>query len=289
MTTPAWLTPNLITRQSAYFATNSGAFVSAGEALLVDPNLTPAEIDALGDAVRAAGAAPRRLLLTHSHWDHILGPERFAGVPILAHARYPATVAEARPAILRELEHWRAQHGGPPRATPFEVPLPDETVAGEAEVALGALRLRLIPVPGHAPDQLAVYEPETGCLWAADILSDLEIPFVADSLPDYAATLKRLEQLNLRALVPGHGSPTRDPAEIQTRLDEDRAYLAELDERLGRAAEQGLGLDEAVALCATMPYRRPDLNADAHRMNVESAYAALSGAFDPAQVGWGAA
>jgi len=44
---PSALTPDLLVAQSDFFLTNSGAFVSGEEALLIDPCMRPAEIDGL--------------------------------------------------------------------------------------------------------------------------------------------------------------------------------------------------------------------------------------------------
>jgi glyoxylase-like metal-dependent hydrolase (beta-lactamase superfamily II) len=283
---PTQLTDHLWYAQSEFFYTNSGVFLSEGEALLIDPCMRPEEIDTLAAWVEAQGARPKWLVLTHSHWDHILGPERLPGVRTLAQAEYPAVAARDREGIRAEVEKWEARLGRR-RAEPFRVPAPDEIVHDGHKLILGGLELWLLHVPGHAADQLAVYAPESGCLWASDILSDLEIPFVSHDLGAYERTLARLEMLEPRGLVPGHGHPTMNPAEIQTRFDEDRAYLAALRERVTRAVEQGLGVAEAVALCADMPYRRPAENDPPHRLNVESAYLALGGQADARRVGWG--
>ena len=74
-------TPDLWVAQSDYFLTNSGIFIRDGQAVLIDPCMRRDEIDAIAEFVQAQHAAPRWLVLTHSHWDHILGPERFPGVP----------------------------------------------------------------------------------------------------------------------------------------------------------------------------------------------------------------
>ncbi len=282
---PSALTPDLLVAQSDFFLTNSGAFVSGGEALLIDPCLRPAEIDALAAAVDALGAVPQWLLLTHSHWDHILGPERLPGVPVLAQANYPVAVAQAAAHLQRELGVWEA-HTERTRSTPFVAPVPDILVADDFALPVGALRLRLLHVPGHAADQLAVYDAASGTLWASDILSDTELPLVAHSLAAYDRTLHRLAALDLRVLVPGHGHPTTDPAVIQTRLSEDRAYLAELSQRVARAVRQGLTPAETVEVCADIPYRHPAENVGPHRLNVESAYLELGGEGDRRTLGW---
>ena len=282
---PTPFTPDLWVAQSDYFLTNSGIFLSEGQALLIDPCLRRGEIDAIAAFVRARGAAPRWLVLTHSHWDHVLGPERFPGVRTIAQARYPDVVRRDGAAIAAQVVKWEAE-AGQTRAGGFSVPLPDETFETEHTLALGRLALRLLHVPGHAPDQLAVYEPVRGCLWSSDILSDVEIPFVSDNLAAFERTLAALDAYDLRLLVPGHGHPSADPAEIQTRLADDRAYLAELRERVARSIERGQTLDRALAACADMRFRLPAENAEPHRLNVESVYWELGGPVDRSQTGW---
>ncbi len=107
------------------------------------------------------------------------------------------------------------------------------TFADETTLAVGGLELRLAHAPGHSPNMLTVYEPASATLWAADVLSDVEIPSIIDDLASYERTLSRLAGLEIRTLVPGHGTATDDRAEIARRLDEDRAYLAALRETIG--------------------------------------------------------
>jgi len=228
---------------------------------------------------------PCWLVLTHSHWDHVLGPERFPGVRNIAQARYLEVVARDAAKIAAEVARWEAE-AGQTRSSPFHVPLPNETFETQTTLAINGLVLHLIHVPGHAADQLAVFEPEQGCLWSSDILSDVEIPFVSDSLLAYERTLAGLAGFKLRALVPGHGHPTTNPAEIAARLSEDQAYLAELHARLSRAVEQSVTLAEAVRACSDMRYRNPAENSGPHHLNVESVYLELGGEAGPGPVGW---
>ncbi len=279
------LTPDLWVAQSRRYAMNSGVWISEGVACLIDPGIEGAEIAASATAVAAQGARPVALVLTHSHWDHILGPEHWPGVPVIAQAGYTAALREAAPRTRRVIARLEAEQGLT-RPGPFPLPQPDRTFNATLELPVGALRLRLTAAPGHAADQLTVYDPASGTLWAADMLSDLEIPFVSHSLRAYQATLATLAGWDIRVLVPGHGAPTSDPAAVATRLGEDRAYLAGLAERIGRVVATGGSLAAAVAACAAMRYRHPAANAAPHRFNVESAYAELGGAADPAQVGW---
>jgi hypothetical protein len=72
---------------------------------------------------------------------------------------------------------------------------------------------------------LTLYEPQSRTLWAADVLSDVEIPSVIHDLAAYERTLARIAEPESATLVPGHDSPTHDATEIRRRLEEGRRNL----------------------------------------------------------------
>jgi hydroxyacylglutathione hydrolase len=282
---PQWLIGNLWVQQSALFATNSGVFLSEGQALLIDPGVFPHEVDALTAFLAAQGARATAVALTHAHWDHLLGAARFPAARVIAHTAYRAVVATHEADLARQVAAWQRESdlpGGPP----FTAPAPDEVFTDEQDLVIGRIALRLTAAPGHTPDQITIYEPENGALWAADMLSDQEIPFVGGGLGAYEATLATLAGWDIRALVPGHGAPTDAPAEIAARVAGDRAYLVELRGRVERALAAGYPMTETVAVCSDMQFRYPEANAEPHRRNVESAYIELGGEPPPYTSGW---
>lgn len=279
------LTPHLYVTQSRSLIYNTGAFIADGTAWLIDPGTHPDEISALAEYVHRQGATIQGMLLTHYHWDHIFGPERLPSLPVVAHTDFSATLADNFVGTVQQIERWE-QHFGYARSAPFVAPQPAQALADGALLPLGDRELQIIHIPGHAPDQIAVFEPTSGALWAADTLSDQEIPYVSDNLVRYIATLERLSTLSIRALAPGHGTPTTDPVAIRARLDADRSYLADLHARVEQAVAAGASVDAAVAKCATIPLRHPEQNTAQHRLNVESAYIELGGPADPTRVGW---
>lgn len=271
----------LHTRQSRFLHYNAGAFVSQGEACLVDPGILDGEIAALVEELGDANV--RSIVLTHNDWDHILGPEHLPPATIVAHAAYGHDLdVEGIRAQLGRLE----QHAGVTRERPFEPPLPATTFTNELTLPVGDLELQLEHAPGHSENMLTIYEPGSGALWAADVLSDIEIPSVIDDLDGYEQTLARLAQLEIRTLVPGHGTPTEEPAEIQHRIDEDRAYLAELRATITEAIAAGRSLEETATACGGITLRRSEGDDEIHRLNVEKIYADLGGEADPEQVGY---
>jgi hydroxyacylglutathione hydrolase len=280
------LTRSLCVAQSEIYLTNTGLFTDGREAHLIDPGLLPSEIEAIRDEMADRDASPIAIILTHCHWDHILGPERFPGVKTVAQAEY-AAIASARQGarVLGQVEQWEA-HQGIRRTEPFAIPSPDETFADHRTLNVGSLTLELIHAPGHSADQLAVYESGSGALWAADMLSDLEIPYVCHSLFAYERTLAMLSALAIRVLVPGHGHAAMESEEIRRRFTRDMAYLAELRERVERAVREGRTVEETVERCAGMRLLRPKENGGPHRMNAESAYLELGGDADASKIGW---
>ncbi len=288
MTQPfAQLTPHLWVAQSRLYNTNSSIVISQGQAALIDPGIYRDEIEAIARFVAEQNAAPRAIIITHGHWDHILGPEYLPGVQVIAQANYLLeTGGEYGAATRHQIAAWETE-SGIEREQPFAFPCPDVTFDQTTTLAVDDLSLRLAHAPGHSSDELVVYHPDSAALLAGDMLSDAEIPYVIHNLAAYQQTLAMLAAWDIRKLVPGHGSVTTDPIEICTRISADVAYLAELSDKVEQALRQGKTVEEAVELCAEMRYRCPEENVNSHRMNVESAYIELGGEANPLKVGWG--
>lgn len=279
------LTPHLFAMQCRSMHYNTGVFISKGEAALIDPGLLADEFDAIRQLLRGQKAEPRWLILTHDHWDHVLGPEQFPGVTVVAHNRYRALAPRDADDVRWALADWWRRMGVA-REKHFEMPMPDVTVGNSGTLTLGDITLELHHVPGHAADQLAVYHAESGTLWASDILSDSEVPYVSDNLRDYGLTLEHLASWEIRMLVPGHGTWTNNAGEIRARIAGDQAYLWELGSRVAAGVRAGQSIEETVQICADMLYRRY-LNCEFdHQLNVESVYLEHGGPADPKRYGW---
>lgn len=271
----------LVVQPSRYLHYNAGAFVSAGEACLVDPGILREETEALLRATR--GAALRCIVLTHADWDHVLGPEHLPPTPIVAHASYAEDLdVDGTRFMLSKLE----RYAGEARTRELDPPLPTTTFEDSLVLRVGELELRLEHAPGHVRSMLTIYDEPSATLWAADVLSDVELPSIIDDLESYERTLARISQLQVTTLVPGHGNRSDDAREIRRRIDEDRAYLAQLRAEATAAVASGHSLEETVSVCATIPFSRSDDDAETHVLNVEKAYADLGGEADPEQVGY---
>ncbi len=182
-----------------------------------------------------SGAAFRRLLPegkplvvvnTHADWDHYWGNQAFPG-PILGTRRCAERVREEG---ARELERLRAEHPGR-----FDDVRPmGPHVLDATRLEGGDLTLEFVPVPGHQPDQIAVWIPELKLLLAADAAEE-PFPLVDDpaGLPELRRSLQRMRSLSPEWVLACHAPPERGPGLLERNL----AYFDEL-ERACRAGEE---------------------------------------------------
>jgi len=213
--------PAVRVHTSRIWQTNAISVRVGGVAVLVDSPVLPDELAAL--------PRPDLLVVTHAHFDHVLGQAAFADLDL--HAG-PSTLAQLR---------------ADPEETLAGLRESDEElyVERDAEPDLG----RLAPLPddlletaeagGHAADGTALFAEEHALLLPGDYLCAVEIPLVsrAGSPQAYLATLDRLAPLVRRAdtIVPGHGPPLERRRALEL-LDLDRRYVAALVEDPGSAS-----------------------------------------------------
>jgi glyoxylase-like metal-dependent hydrolase (beta-lactamase superfamily II) len=193
-------------------ASNASAFTLGGTntwilgrdpAWVIDPGpAIDAHLDAVTATVVGRGGAGG-IAVTHRHSDHVEG-----------------------------LIALRERLGRPPVAA-FRNPA--DVVLGDGD-EFGPLRAHF--VPGHAPDHL-VYVAGPVCFTGDAVLGDGSV-FVAPGaggLGAYLDGLRRLNELPLAVLCPGHGPEVWDPhgrldGYVRHRMDRERRLVAALDDGL---------------------------------------------------------
>jgi glyoxylase-like metal-dependent hydrolase (beta-lactamase superfamily II)/8-oxo-dGTP pyrophosphatase MutT (NUDIX family) len=201
-------------------ATHTNAVVIGdGDVIICDPgSADPEELDALYrvvDEALAPGRKPIAILLTHRHRDHLAGVEAVRardGTPVWAH---PLVTDRVR--LDRELRE----------GDTIEVP------------GRHPRRVRVLETPGHARSHLAFHEETSNTLVAGDLISGLGTVVIDPpdgNMRDYVESLKRLQGMGLRTLIPGHGPPNRGvdralEALIEHRRMREGRILRELAQR----------------------------------------------------------
>lgn len=280
---PAWtdLGGGVRVRQSRAFMMNSGLLLDAKHTLVIDPGVLEAEIDELAAATKESGAAETTLFLTHAHWDHVLGAPWWPGASSIAHDRFTAELKAGEARTLAEAQRVAAEFEST-WTRGFKAFKPGHAVSGLHYTTRGPWHLVFRDAPGHSDSQLSLHLPERKLLFAADMLSDVEIPILNRDPATYRKTLEPLRQLAesgaIETLVPGHGSIARDRDAVLLRVREDLDYLDTLMERATAEVRASRDLEATQASLESMEYRGkhdgPFPMAEVHRENVRFAWTA---------------
>jgi glyoxylase-like metal-dependent hydrolase (beta-lactamase superfamily II) len=196
-------------------------------AVVIDTFSTPEDAAQMMELVRPQ-LENRQLLVvnTHQHYDHVWGNSLFAvckefAAPILASelSREPARAQDAK---LLQKQAEESRFAG------LQLLEPNLYFRGEFLIDGGDLSLRLIPAPGHTPDQIVVWIPELSILLAADAL-EVPFPYVANptDLPVMLETMRRLQALNPKTVLPCHGG-----VHDASLIDRNLAYFATLKQKV---------------------------------------------------------
>jgi glyoxylase-like metal-dependent hydrolase (beta-lactamase superfamily II) len=173
------------------------------------------DVDPIVNNIRSVGFEPTRvgrLLLTHAHADHCgasAALRQRLGVEVALSGR-EAELLERGDEVATSLDRARAEGIYPAdyRLAPCTV---DRRLSHGDEIACGRLVLRAIEVGGHSPGSICylLTGGERSCLFSGDTV----FPFGAisllncegSSLEGYRRDIRRLANLGIEALLPGHG------------------------------------------------------------------------------------
>ena len=177
----------------------------SAEAAVVDPSGDAATIRL---ELAQMGATCAGILVTHSHWDHILG---------LAELAEGTGVTVYGPEIeVDVLENPSTYYSG------LSISLrgwkPDALLAGGETIEVAGISFEVVAVPGHSPGHLAYYAD--GALLSGDVLFAGSVGRTDLPRGDWDELLGSIRSLVERyppdtVVYSGHGPPTTLGAELQ--------------------------------------------------------------------------
>jgi hydroxyacylglutathione hydrolase len=187
---------------------------ASSEAIIIDA--PPDAAERVMDAVRDGGYTVKLIILTHAHFDHVIDAAKLkqeTGAKLAIH--------EDAMAQLREV----IQNGQAPYTV--EEIGPDQNLNEGDEIAVGALRFRVLVTPGHAPGQVSLYEETEQVMFGGDTLfpggyGRADLP--GSSMEETQSTMRKLLELPDDVTVyPGHGLPAQ--------IGNERPWMTEIVER----------------------------------------------------------
>lgn len=192
---------------SGPFETN--AYIIACEntriAAIIDP--APESFDAILCFLKEFNLKPEKIILTHSHWDHIADVAKLK-------QHYSIAIY-----IHKEDEENLKTPGSDGLPCWITIPKtnPDHYLNEGDKVQLGLLEFEVIHTPGHTPGGICLYNEKEKILFSGDTLfkgSIGNISFPTAQPKRMWESLKKLEKLPKdTAVYPGHGSHTTIGAE----------------------------------------------------------------------------
>lgn len=179
-----------------------------------------AVIDPSGDAatlrleLAQAGARCTAILITHAHWDHLLGVADLAeGTGAQVYMSDEERIALEQPETVHQGVDLR----------PWTV---DVKLEGGETIEAAGISFEVLRVPGHSPGHLAYHAD--GCLFSGDVLFAGSVGRTDLPFGDWEALLDSIRVLIERfphdtVVYSGHGPPTTLGAELARN-----PFLAEL-------------------------------------------------------------
>jgi glyoxylase-like metal-dependent hydrolase (beta-lactamase superfamily II) len=196
-----------------WLSANNIVFRHAGLGQLVDTGYIShaGQTLALVDSA-LAGQPLVEVVNTHLHSDHCGGnaalAQRWPGLRITVPAASRSKLLPWDDAQLSYRETGQ-------RCAPF---VPQAFLADGDSLQLGGRAWQVHAAPGHDPDAVLLFEPQTATLISGDALWQQRLAIIFPELADEpgfdaaAQVLDRIEALRPRLVLPGHGAPFTDVA-----------------------------------------------------------------------------
>jgi hydroxyacylglutathione hydrolase len=184
------------------YATNAYVIAcpTTREAAIIDP--APRSAARIATYLKEEKLVPKKILLTHSHWDHIADADELMqefDIPLYVHRADAPNVRHPG-------------NDGLPLAFPIIGVEPTGYLVDGEEIPLGHLMLRVIHTPGHSPGGVCLYEPKAGILLSGDTLFKGTIGNLSFPTCDAEAMWRSLDTLAKlppkTRIYPGHGPTT---------------------------------------------------------------------------------
>lgn len=258
---------------------NNLVIINDDHVMVVDSSVTPAAARGLVEGIKGLTDKPIKYVFnTHYHFDHAHGNQIFGDdVEIIGHdfvrtmlssdvlqqrtnrsfteglpdqvEQLRARVADADASERERLETQLRITAAHADAVQETVPTPPNvTYSDTLTLVKGGREVQLhFPGRGHTGGDTLVFLPEERIVFTGDFFvggPDAHgLPYMGDGfVEEWPASLDRLKALQFDVMVPGHGAPFEDRAQI----DHLQAYLRDLNGQVTGLQAEGVSAQDAV-------------------------------------------
>lgn len=251
---------NIITVHTTYFC-GSVTAIRTGEGLVLIDTAKPDTASQTLAVVRTWDDGPvHTVIYTHGHIDHTSG---IRAIDEEADAKgVPRPLIIAHRNVRRRMDRYEASHGfnslvqgqqfdKPGYVYPIGQRRPDEVYDDTLSVTIGGEQIELFHGRGETDDATFVWLPKRRVLASGDfviwVFPNAGNPRkVQRYAADWAAALRRMEELAPEVLIPGHGPVIFGQARAAEVLRDGAEALEYLTQETLRLMNQGATLDEVL-------------------------------------------
>ena len=256
------------------FISNAGFVVTPKGVVVIDalgsPTLAQKLIKEISKVTKQKIIA---VVVTHYHADHVYGLQEFKKIGAKIYAQGEGRSYISSDTAKQRLIASRVDFA-PWVNEQTKLIAADTWIDKQLKLNIGGVEFLISRVgPAHAPEDLLVYIPSEGVLFAGDLVFRGRIPFVgnADS-KGWLKALDEFEKFNPKVVIPGHGPQSINPIE-DIRFTRD--YLRYLRESMEPSALNLDPFDEAYAKTDWSEYDGMPLFRAANRMNAYNVYLSI--------------
>jgi glyoxylase-like metal-dependent hydrolase (beta-lactamase superfamily II) len=236
---------------------NVTAVVGGGQLAIIDAG-SPMHSHGIHDVVRAWTEIPlSHAVYTHGHVDHCFGVPAFeaeqgaAPVEVVAHEAVSSRFDRYRMTLgYNGIINQRQFRLGAP-LFPEEFRYPDRTYRDSTTVTLGDLHLELYHDKGETDDHTWVWIPGHRALCTGDLFiwvaPNCGNPQKVQRYPiEWAAALRKMQDLGAEILLPGHGLPIQGATQVCQVLGDTAELLESVSAQTLELMNAGAGLNDIV-------------------------------------------
>ncbi len=266
--------PEMGSSQNQNFISNAGFVITPKGVVVVDALGSPILAKKLIAEIKKL--TPQNVvavIVTHYHADHIYGLQEFKKIGAKIYAQNQGLSYLASETARQRLSASRVDFA-PWVNSSTKLMAADIWIDQNHTLTIGGVDFKISRVgPAHTPEDLMIFVPSEGVLFAGDLVFRGRIPFVgsADS-KGWLSALDAIEQLNPKIVIPGHGDYSIQPTED---IAFTRNYLKYLRESMSKAAINLDPFDEAYKQADWSEYDGMPLFKAANHMNAYNVYLSI--------------